>query len=80
MNAFVVTTILIGSAVIGLIAAELIIRLWHWIARKNDKTRMETAIMREEYLNQLYEETLYEHMDKLARQAERDMMRAYKRR
>ena len=75
-----IASLFIASCVLSILLARPLVRLYYKCVRANDKRRMETAIMREEYLNQLYEETMYEHMDSLARQAKQQMMRVHKRR
>ena len=49
------------------------------LIRASDKNKIKAAMRREAYLNQLYEENLYEEMDRLARQTEAEMYRASKR-
>lgn len=49
------------------------------LIRASDKNKIKAAMQREAYLNQLYEENLYEEMDRLARQAESEMYRASRR-
>lgn len=73
MNAFVITTIVIGGAVIGLIGAEIFLRIYYAVIRSTDKSRMKAAIAREAYLNRLYEESMYEQMDKMANQYAKQM-------
>lgn len=44
-----------------------------YLIRASDKSKMKAAIKREAYLNQLYEESLFEEMDKIAIKAAKKM-------
>lgn len=62
-----------GGSIAGVILAGLVMDLWRWMVRDTDKNRIKTAMMKEDYYNQLYEECLTEEMDKKAEQAAKEM-------
>lgn len=74
MDLYLVTVFyfLLGGA-IGLMIARAIMYVIRWLVRASDKSRIKAAMAREAYLNDLYDECLYEHQDRLARKAAEKM-------
>ena len=77
-NAHSFMAIFVGG-IVGFVIAKLLIWLYYWMVRDTDKNRVKTAILKEQYYNDLYEEALSEEMDELAEKAARDMSRAGRR-
>ncbi|MBR2766838.1 hypothetical protein IKD67_02015 [Candidatus Saccharibacteria bacterium] len=64
--------LVIGGA-IGIVLGKGIASLIRSVIRATDKCRLQTAMLREKYLNDLYEECIYEKQDRLARKAAKEM-------
>lgn len=62
----------VGGAV-GMVLGKSIASLFRSMIRTTDKCKIQTAMLREKYLNDLYEECLYEKQDRLARKAAKEM-------
>lgn len=67
-----VLCLIVGGA-IGLMIAKLITFIIRSIVRASHKSKIKYVMAREAYINDLYEECLYEHQDKLARKAAKEM-------
>ena len=68
----IMSALLIGGA-LGLALGNGVIWIIRSIMRASDKSRIQAAMAREAYLNDIYEECLYEEQDKLARKAAKEM-------
>jgi acid phosphatase family membrane protein YuiD len=64
--------LMLGGA-IGMILGKGIVYLIRSFIVASDKSKIRTAMAREAYLNNLYEECLFEEQDRLARKAAREM-------
>ena len=69
-NTMAIVAVVVGGAV-GLMIAKMIIPIMCNIIRATDKRRIKTAMTREAYLNQLYEEALYEDVDRMTKKTAR---------
>lgn len=74
MNPILATLSLIIGGTVGLILAHYIIMPIYWhIVRSSDKRKIKTRMLQEKYYNDLYEDVLFEDIDKAAKKAHRKM-------
>ena len=69
---FAFISLAIGG-MLGIILGKGVASLFRAIIRATDKAKMQTAMMNATYLNDLYEECLYERQDRLAKKAAKEM-------
>ena len=73
-NTMAIVAVVVGG-MIGLMIAKMITPIMCNIIRATDKRRIKTAMTREAYLNQLYEEALCEDVDRMTKKTARKMAR-----
>ena len=75
MNTMIAILAITIGGIAGLFAAHYLAMLIRFVMRESDRKKVKAAMLRESYINQLYEENLLEDINRAAHKASKKMNR-----